>query len=184
MDWAKGLAIALFFPYKVAMEKDAILLLMRHGESPTTPKLLDIERPLSERGIKQCQSIGSQIVALAIKIDQAVISSALRTRQTFLNVNQTLKLSQDPVIEPTLFHGEIDAISEIIAHHFMSRTCMLVIGHNPWVSELTGILTRQFHQLSPAEVIICRALRALDEPIFTPGSFSFEGILRPRVDHA
>ncbi|RUU90706.1 histidine phosphatase family protein, partial [Mesorhizobium sp. M7A.T.Ca.TU.009.01.3.1] len=60
------------------------LLLLRHAKSSwDDPGLDDSDRPLAERGVKAARSIGRELAARGWLPDLALVSPALRTRDTW-----------------------------------------------------------------------------------------------------
>ena len=106
------------------------LILMRHAKSSwNNPGLRDHDRPLNRRGYRSCRSIGLALRQAAIVPDEAVISSALRCRETWSEVKDAAGFAIDPRIEPGLYHSDVSRI--LVTVRSFSKPTALVLGHNP-----------------------------------------------------
>jgi len=110
------------------------LLVLRHAKSSwDDPKLADFDRPLSSRGLKTAPLMGRELTRRGWLPDLALVSPALRTRDTWRLVAQEL-----PKPVPAQFAEELyeAAASAILARVRQAKaTSLLVIGHNPGLQQ-------------------------------------------------
>jgi phosphohistidine phosphatase len=107
------------------------LLLLRHAEAePARAGSGDHARPLSQRGRHQAEEIGKILARRGTKIDRALCSTALRTRQTLDALAAALGGSLPTLFDEGLYDPESDYVAFIRAHGGYAE-CLLVLGHNP-----------------------------------------------------
>ncbi|KUM27044.1 histidine phosphatase [Mesorhizobium loti] len=106
------------------------LLVLRHAKSSwDDPKLEDFDRPLAPRGLKTAPLMGRELSRRGWLPDLALVSPALRTRDTWRLVAQEL-----PKHVPAEFAEELyeAAPAAILARVRQAKAkSLIVIGHNP-----------------------------------------------------
>jgi phosphohistidine phosphatase len=118
------------------------LLLLRHAEAePAAAGILDFDRALSERGRREAEEAAEVISAAQLSIDECLVSPARRTRETVAIVTGKLGLTEVPTeLMPTLYLAGPDAMREALYGARGSSHTLLVVGHNPGISELASQL--------------------------------------------
>ncbi len=106
--------------------------LLRHAQAQSG--LRDHARPLTEYGKLQAQMMGQWLKLNLHKIDLAIVSSAKRTQQTF----DALELEIESIVLDDAYNGGSEKLAELIRVHGEKRESILVIGHNPGVSDLAN----------------------------------------------
>lgn len=107
------------------------LILMRHAKSGwDDPTLDDHDRPLNGRGRVSAGALGDWLRTKGILPDQALVSSAARTRETFAR----LGLACDAGFDRALYLAPPMAM--MTALKAATGTTVLMIGHNPGIAEL------------------------------------------------
>jgi len=110
---------------------------MRHAKSSWgNLNLADHDRPLNERGIQSGLALGSWLRENDYLPDQALVSSATRTQETY----ELLKLGLSPTVLPELYHSSSDQLLEAISA--ASGKTLLIVAHNPGIGELALRLAR------------------------------------------
>lgn len=122
------------------------LLLLRHGHAELLPGTSDFERPLSPRGRAEALDAAHCIRAAELRCDHLLVSPAVRTRQTAEILIEELGLSAQPQLDPTLYLGDASALLRVIANGDARAETLLVVAHNPGISELA----QQFAAARPA----------------------------------
>lgn len=113
------------------------LLLLRHAKSSwDDPGLDDFDRPLAERGLKAAQSMGRELAAREWLPDLALVSSALRTRDTWRLVAAELPAHPQVAFAKALYGASAADILSKIRQADPSRDSLLVVGHNPGLEDL------------------------------------------------
>jgi len=99
---------------------------MRHAKSSWgDPGLDDHHRPLNGRGRSSARMLGEWLRTRGHIPDQARVSDAARTRETFAR----LGLPCDARFVPELYHAEPDTLMSVLRQ--ATGTCVLMLGHNP-----------------------------------------------------
>jgi len=119
-----------------------ILYFLRHasaGEHVANPKK-DEKRALDKEGIEQCGYIGRALAALDVQVDTVISSPLKRCTQTASLVGNELgyegKLQLDPGLRPEAGLADFRKILEKYAR----QEAILVVGHNPNLSQFLGSL--------------------------------------------
>jgi phosphohistidine phosphatase len=116
--------------------KDATLLLLRHAKSSYPDGIADHDRPLAPRGIREAALAGDWLRANVPTIDGVLCSTATRTRQTLSRTGIDAPTRFDERLygaTPGVLIEEINKVSDDI-------TTLLVVGHEPAMSEVSLIL--------------------------------------------
>ena len=151
------------------------LILLRHAKAESeAPSGDDFDRPLAARGRREAQAVGVQLAALGLKPDIALVSPALRTRETWELVEEASPAA-DVRFDPALYNAEALAIRRLA--ETAGAGTVIVVAHNPGLQELAVRLLRD--GAAPAE-FLTRAQRH-----FPPGAaavFDIDAAGRPVAD--
>jgi phosphohistidine phosphatase len=142
------------------------ILFIRHAKSSwDDPDLLDIDRPLKNRGFNDAELMSKVISELDFKLDFMLCSPALRTIQTAEIFREKTFRESDFKIEHQLYGSSRSDYYQIIQGLDDKYSKIALIGHNPDISyaasELcnkniilptTGIALLEFNKLKWAEV--------------------------------
>ena len=108
------------------------LVLMRHAKSDYPTGVVDHDRPLADRGIREAALAGEWLRANVSPFDAVLCSSATRTRQTLAHTGLDAPVSYlDRLYEsgPGAVVDEISKVGDDVA-------TLLVVGHEPTMSHL------------------------------------------------
>ena len=147
------------------------LLLLRHAKSSwNDPALEDFDRPLARRGLDAAPAMGREIARRDWIPQKALVSAALRTRDTWRLVSGEWATAR-PEIEfaRAIYEASADDILAEIRKTAKPVTALLVVGHNPGMEDLAGRLASS---RSDAEAL--DRLRA-KFPTAALARFEFEG---------
>jgi phosphohistidine phosphatase len=109
---------------------------MRHAKAEPFAAS-DLARPLTDRGRTSARDAGRHLAETGTLPDHAVVSSALRTRETWDEVVDGAGLADCPVsFEDTLFTGSPDRVVEALQSVPEDASTVLFIGHNPTAAYL------------------------------------------------
>ena len=120
------------------------LVLLRHGKAAPTGAGGDRDRPLLAEGRQQVASVGARLLALGWWPDRAIVSPAVRARQT----HETLVPRIPAEVDDDIYTGGALAIRRRLLE--AGDGLVIVIGHNPALSELASRLTGFRVGLEPA----------------------------------
>ena len=141
------------------------LILLRHGKAVREHEApSDEARPLTDRGRRDATQAGAEMAAARLAPTRALISTAQRTRDT-----ADAALAALGAVAKTYASDLYMAGPETIWDAFQASPddVVLVIGHNPGLSELTALLIDQAHDGS-------RLARELSDGLSTSAFAAFE----------
>jgi phosphohistidine phosphatase len=117
-----------------------IVYFLRHasaGQRVTNPKK-DEKRALDQGGIEQCGYIGRALAAMDVQVDLILSSPLKRATQTASLVGNELsyegKLHFEEALRPTSSFADFRKLLDKYAR----RESIMVVGHNPNLSEFLG----------------------------------------------
>ena len=117
------------------------LILMRHSKSSWDNSYKDdFDRPLNSRGRENAQMVAKHIHSWGFKPELTLCSSALRCKQTLELIIPYFPKKMHIRYLDELYLAPERAILEIIKSIKLSIDQMLVIGHNPGLSDLSQSL--------------------------------------------
>ncbi|UVK44691.1 histidine phosphatase family protein [Mesorhizobium sp. AR07] len=146
------------------------LFLLRHAKSSwDDPDLDDFDRPLAGRGLKAAQLMGRELAARDWLPDLVLVSSALRTRDTWRLVAAELPVHPRVTFAETLYAASAANILSQIRQADASSDNLLVVGHNPGLEDLAKQLAAPGSE--------AKARKGLEEkfPTAALARFVFEG---------
>ncbi|TPI27560.1 histidine phosphatase family protein [Mesorhizobium sp. B3-2-1] len=113
------------------------LLLLRHAKSSwDDPDLDDFDRPLDERGLTAARLIGRELAARGWLADLALVSPAMRARDTWRLVAAELPVHPRVAFAEALYDASAADILSEIRKADPSSGCLVVLGHNPGLEDL------------------------------------------------
>ena len=122
------------------------LLIMRHAKSSwDDPDQPDHDRPLNKRGKCDAPQMGQLLREQNLVPELIITSTAARARKTAKRVAQSCGYDQEIVKRPELYQGGIESYVQALRELGDPAEHILIIGHNPdlseWLEMLTGQLT-------------------------------------------
>jgi len=137
------------------------LLLLRHAKALRAEGLKDFDRPLKATGREQARRIGEFMAAHGLRPGLALVSTALRARETFDLVDIFLHPPPERIDEPAIYEASADALFAIVRRLPARYADALLVGHNPGFEELAnelvasgeGEMLAQFGQHMPTAAL-------------------------------
>jgi phosphohistidine phosphatase len=129
------------------------LYIMRHPEKETNSKEDDFFVPLTAKGIQDAHNIANQLKTKQIHIDLIVSSPSLRTETTSLILAQDLNIKKSILYNEVLYQGYLDELLDEIAFTFHNIENLLIVGHNPLLSNLANHFTGYKDKLETSMVM-------------------------------
>src|SRR6185369_6298209 len=127
------------------------LFLLRHAKSSwDDASQQDFERPLANSGRKACALIGEFIQEKGIDFDLVLVSTAVRTRETIELVKERAKFLGEVRYDERIYEATVSQLLEVISQIDNDRESVLLVGHNPGIEELLGLLTGEQQRVSTA----------------------------------
>jgi phosphohistidine phosphatase len=133
------------------------LTLMRHADARwKDPGLPDLERPLNRRGTTAAETMARRLLELELVPDLLLVSPARRTEQTAAIVARELAIPERRVVrEETLYLAAADELLRVVHGTGPRIGHLLLVGHNPGVSELMLRLAPRSGSAQLAAAALC-----------------------------
>ena len=118
------------------------LTLLRHAKSSWTEvSLADHDRVLSERGERDAPRMGERMAARKVRPSLIIASSAARARATAKFIAEALNYPAEFLqVEKELYLATADQILELVCSQDDNFADLLIIGHNPGMTDLVNQL--------------------------------------------
>jgi phosphohistidine phosphatase len=122
------------------------LILLRHAKSDWSGGEGDADRPLADRGVRQAPVAGRWLAGWRGHIDLAVVSPAVRARETWQVAAAELGSadagSRPPVqIEDNVYAASAGELLGVVRALPDDAVTVVLVGHNPGIEELVTELT-------------------------------------------
>ncbi|MEN9580092.1 MAG: hypothetical protein RJA70_3101 [Pseudomonadota bacterium] len=131
------------------------LVLMRHGDASENPAG-DFERQLSDRGREQCRETAVQLLGEGLQFTAVISSSGVRALQSAQIVCDIMDLACLPEARASLYLAEASLYLEAVRSAPDEISTLLLVAHNPGLSELAVQLQRGGTSLGTAEHVVFR----------------------------
>jgi phosphohistidine phosphatase len=116
------------------------LLLLRHAKAvasrPGMSDASDHGRPLSERGRLDAAAMGRKLRSLGLVPALALVSTALRTRETFDLLGPFEGDAPRQILSDALYLAEPRALLDVVQEEGDTAESVMLVGHNPGLHEL------------------------------------------------
>jgi phosphohistidine phosphatase len=112
---------------------------MRHSKAEQSGPS-DFERELTDRGVLDATEAGQWLASRGIEPDQALVSSAVRTRQTWEAVNEGGGWDLEGTYDDTLYEAGTESALDLIRETDPAIQTLVVVGHNPTMASLATLL--------------------------------------------
>jgi len=116
------------------------LVIFRHAKAVPHSAAPDFDRALNARGLEDARATGAYLATELLIPDLALVSPALRTRQTWEQA--AAALSGTPVrLEASIYDAETSTLLKLVRGIDDTVGCAILVGHNPGLAELAELLT-------------------------------------------
>lgn len=114
------------------------LSLGRHAKSSWGDnKLADFDRPLNKRGLRDAPRMASRLAQLEAKAQMLISSPAMRARATAAYYVESLELDAPAVqLDPRIYEAGTQTLMNLLAELDDSTQHVMLVGHNPGISDL------------------------------------------------
>lgn len=118
------------------------LILLRHAKSDwSDTELHDFERPLNKRGEKNAPEMGKRLRKGGVKPERIISSPARRARDTARLLTRKLTILESGVMfKDDIYEADTKTLLEMIRSVPQELECVLLVGHNPGLTELANLL--------------------------------------------
>ncbi|HUI20821.1 MAG TPA: histidine phosphatase family protein [Methylocella sp.] len=118
------------------------LLLIRHAEAAAHAPGGDLARSLTARGVADAARVGAYCRRASLIPDFALVSPALRARDTLETILREIPQKSAWEIEDLLYGADIETLREILERIPAPAKTLLIVGHNPGLVEFARFLVR------------------------------------------
>lgn len=129
------------------------LYILRHAKAEKDG-IDDKSRALSPRGVTQSRHLGQILKEQNYAFDHAFVSSAVRTKMTFENLQKTYEDNIPYDLRDDLYNAGTGDIFEAIKRTEESVNALLIVGHNPGIHQIAGTLTGQGEEAKIQDLMI------------------------------
>ena len=123
------------------------LTLMRHANAQwKDPQFSDFDRPLNRRGTSEAEAIARRLIELKLHPTAVLTSPARRAQQTADIVVRELGMTSRSLrTEESLYLAPAEEILRIIYATGPRIPHVMIVGHNPGISEIGTLLAPNLH---------------------------------------
>lgn len=166
------------------------LILLRHAKSDwSIPGKPDHGRPLNERGRASAPLIGRYMAHHHLVPDRAMVSTALRTRQTFRLVADAFASPPTETGEPRIYEADPETLFAVIRETPADIHTLLVVGHNPGLHDVAILLIgagdhdarERLHEKMPTGALAVIDFTTDDWRSIRPGAGRLDRFVTPRA---
>jgi len=127
------------------------ILLTRHAKSDWhNPDLEDIDRPLNKRGLRDAPMMGQRLQKRKVQPESIITSPAVRAMTTAVLLAKELAYPSDKILSnDKIYSATTEQLIDIIRNFDNSKDWIMLIGHNPCMSQLASVLLGDFAQDMP-----------------------------------
>ena len=124
------------------------LLILRHGKSDWSTDANDYDRPITNRGERDAQRIGTWLLSEGLCPDYIITSPANRALSTTQNCCSAMGLSTREIVqEPRIYEASVKLLTQVLSDIPTSSQRVMLVGHNPGLEMLLEFLIGR-HDLS------------------------------------
>ena len=117
------------------------LLIVRHSKSSwSDPYLSDFDRPLNKRGNRDGKLMAEFLLKRINNIDKLISSSSKRTRETSEFFKKKINIKVENYTDK-LYHASYDDIIDLLNQVKDDVRSLILIGHNPGLTQLVNFFT-------------------------------------------
>ncbi|MCI1901165.1 MAG: histidine phosphatase family protein [Bifidobacteriaceae bacterium] len=125
---------------KHARQYKHVLLLMRHAKAESGGQGADIDRELTDKGLKQAKHVAKGLAGMKLVPESIVCSGAVRTRQTLARMVKVFGDGPRVDYRQSLYDQGKNAVFDELAHVPETVGTLLIVGHEPTVSMTSGLI--------------------------------------------
>jgi|TARA_B100000902_G_C27017801_1_gene768083 phosphohistidine phosphatase len=133
------------------------LIIVRHAKSSWNhPELSDFDRPLNSRGNKDAEMMSLKLSEKINKIDFIISSSSKRTILTYEYFKNKINFNNE-LFTDELYHASSKTVISIIKDTNSDINSLMLLGHNPGLTETVNYLTNHhLYNLPTTGIIIVK----------------------------
>ena len=160
------------------------LVLMRHAKSSWSHQVADHDRSLHERGRQAATMMARRIDAAGLQPDLILSSTARRAHETAELVKDSLPSTPTLELMKSLYLPSPEDVREAIACLPDENRCIMVVAHNPGVTESVFEFTRQHEHMPTAAVAVIDFDADSWSDLLVNASGALRCVMRPKDDES
>ena len=128
--------------------------MIRHAEaSYTVPVATDFDRPLTETGIQDAQTMGAMLLNKKNNIDLIISSAANRAISTARIIADIIDYQGSIIEKKTMYNASKNDVLDIISRLNNTINSIVIIGHNPTFHQLLeSLINQHIAKFSPCTI--------------------------------
>lgn len=131
------------------------LFILRHGKSDWGTDAPDFERPLTARGVRNAQQIGTWLWQQDTIPETILSSPAARARRTAEETCLAMgRDAREIRYDPRLYPGGLEDLLEVLAEASGEARTLMVVGHNPGLEDLLSHLVGDDLEVPPDHKVL------------------------------
>lgn len=132
------------------------LFIVRHGKSSWDSIVSDIDRPLTERGVKNSYEMAALLVNRRLVPEMVISSPAIRALHTAVIMARSWELNdRDLLVRKSLYLPEVEDIAETLSAVEDTVASLAIFGHNPGFTQFANrFLKPQVDNVPTAGVVV------------------------------
>lgn len=132
-----------------------VIHVLRHSQSVgKQPGERDYDRPLTQEGRVLADAAGRDLKSVQKPVELILGSAAIRSAETVHIINRALQLPETKIhLRPDLYEALMLNWMDLIHVLPEECSCVLLVGHNPWLSLLASEFEGSTIDLAPCERI-------------------------------
>ncbi len=115
------------------------LVVMRHAKAEQSGAS-DAERQLTDRGLLDATEAGQWLAGRGVEPELALVSSAVRTVQTWDAANEGGGWDLEGTLEDALYEAGTESALDLVRAVDEAISTLVVVGHNPTMASLAALL--------------------------------------------
>ena len=158
------------------------LLIVRHAKSDWETGITDFNRPLNNRGIRVAQKMAVVLKDEGVSLDSVICSPAKRTQQTAQLLLNGVFDRTNIILKESIYEGTFFKLLNLINNDVDdSVATLMLIGHNPGVTELVDYLSSANIGGMPTCSCVCLTTEVDSWKLASKGIFSMEWNIYPKM---
>lgn len=120
-------------------DQHRVIVVIRHAKAEQAGPT-DFERELAPRGRQDAAALGSWLAERGVVAEHALVSAAVRTRQTWTEIAGAAGWDLEPELDRGLYAAGPETALDVLRTAPDSARTLVVVGHNPTVASLAQML--------------------------------------------
>ncbi|GAA4880016.1 histidine phosphatase family protein [Saccharopolyspora cebuensis] len=130
------------------------LVLLRHAKAAWPRDVADVDRPLTDRGRTDAAAAGRWLAQHDPAIEVVRCSTAVRAQQTWRLAHPEIPAAPQVDYDERIYAASPEQLLQVVRALPSTAMTALLIGHNPGLEDLAGLLTGEPTELRTAGIAV------------------------------